>query len=195
MACAATNVWIAGNAAGANADDVSHRSSESLSHVTASPPCPASMIALRAFSDRLTTRAPCVTSQLIGEGGNEQPACAVASSGNRRAVADRRRLVVLRARDLFPAVAIPPRVLDDPVRPWIRAGGHGGVARAGDCRQIRVGRTAEPGAVAGPSASVRRSSPPGIDPRSRPASDPRQSARRASATETGQRRWTDSGSL
>ena len=40
----------AGTGAGANADDVSQVSLASLSHVTASPPWPASMIALRALS-------------------------------------------------------------------------------------------------------------------------------------------------
>src|ERR1044072_8874236 len=48
----------AGTGALANADEVSQVSPASLSHVAASAPPPASMIALRAFAERVTTGAP-----------------------------------------------------------------------------------------------------------------------------------------
>ena len=95
------NVWTCGNGAAANAVEVSHRSSESLSHVTALPPCPASMIALRAFSETLTTRAfrRRIWSAKVGTSSRR----ALSPFRHRRAVADRRGLLIVGARHLFPA--------------------------------------------------------------------------------------------
>ena len=50
--------FTAGTGAEANARDVANDPDSSSNHTTASPPCPARPIALRAFSDSDTTRAP-----------------------------------------------------------------------------------------------------------------------------------------
>ena len=108
----------------------------------------------------------------VGEGRHLQPVGAV-SRRRGRAVLHVRDPRILVAQHLLPGVAIPPGVLEDPVRVRERAGGDGGVAGARDGRQVGIGglrkRRRPPRACASAHPSTRART----GRRNRPASDRR----------------------
>jgi hypothetical protein len=115
-----------------------------LSQVTASPPWPASMIALRSLSASDDDARLALGAHHVGEGRHLQPVGAVAGRGAGDTHVGDARIFV--ADICFCALAIPPRVLEDAVRAG-RIRWKSSHARRTSPSSGRDTRPAEPGAL------------------------------------------------